>query len=105
MISICFFSKTIDNRCQLNHLYREHSRFSTVFNHDKDSMPRVWTGKEDIRAITKEAQREVIFQSHATTKVYIDHPGCYILNRKIYSFAVFAASVHYGCSTFRRGNG
>ncbi|EXB75127.1 Protein ROOT HAIR DEFECTIVE 3-2-like protein [Morus notabilis] len=31
-------------------------RFSTVFNHDYDSMPRVWTGKEDIRAITKEAR-------------------------------------------------
>ncbi|KAL0363715.1 UNVERIFIED_CONTAM: protein ROOT HAIR defective [Sesamum calycinum] len=34
------------------------TRFSTVFNHDKDSMPRVWTGKEDIRAITKEARCE-----------------------------------------------
>ncbi|XP_068649719.1 protein ROOT HAIR DEFECTIVE 3-like [Aristolochia californica] len=31
-------------------------RFSTVFSHDKDSMPRVWTGKEDIRAITKDAR-------------------------------------------------
>ncbi|XP_038982208.1 protein ROOT HAIR DEFECTIVE 3-like [Phoenix dactylifera] len=31
-------------------------RFSTVFSHDKDSMPRVWTGKEDIRKITKEAR-------------------------------------------------
>ncbi|XP_078172193.1 protein ROOT HAIR DEFECTIVE 3 homolog 2-like [Carex rostrata] len=31
-------------------------RFSTVFSHDKDSMPRVWTGKENIRAITKEAR-------------------------------------------------
>ncbi|KAJ3697494.1 hypothetical protein LUZ61_001199 [Rhynchospora tenuis] len=31
-------------------------RFATVFSHDKDSMPRVWTGKEDIRAITKEAR-------------------------------------------------
>ncbi|KAJ4755860.1 hypothetical protein LUZ62_090265 [Rhynchospora pubera] len=31
-------------------------RFATVFSHDKDSMPRVWTGREDIRAITKEAR-------------------------------------------------
>ncbi|KAJ7969261.1 Protein ROOT HAIR DEFECTIVE 3-like [Quillaja saponaria] len=31
-------------------------RFSTVFNHDSDSLPRVWTGKEDIRAITKDAR-------------------------------------------------
>ncbi|XP_059445431.1 protein ROOT HAIR DEFECTIVE 3 homolog 2 isoform X2 [Corylus avellana] len=31
-------------------------RFSTVFNHDNDSMPRIWTGKEDIRAITKDAR-------------------------------------------------
>ncbi|KAL0442358.1 UNVERIFIED_CONTAM: protein ROOT HAIR defective [Sesamum latifolium] len=41
-------------------LIRMKDRFSTVFNHDKDSMPRVWTGKEDIRAITKEARCEVI---------------------------------------------
>ncbi|GLJ11016.1 hypothetical protein SUGI_0140450 [Cryptomeria japonica] len=31
-------------------------RFSSVFSHDADSMPRVWTGKEDIRAITKDAR-------------------------------------------------
>lgn len=37
------------------------SRFVTVFNHDKDSLPRVWTGKEDIREITKEARSEVIY--------------------------------------------
>ncbi|KAF5751282.1 putative Protein SEY1 [Tripterygium wilfordii] len=30
--------------------------FSTLFSHDSDSMPRVWTGKEDIRAITKTAR-------------------------------------------------
>ncbi|KAI8524674.1 hypothetical protein RHMOL_Rhmol13G0166300 [Rhododendron molle] len=33
-------------------------RFSSVFNHDKDSMPRVWTGKEDIRTITQDARSE-----------------------------------------------
>ncbi|AQL03778.1 Protein ROOT HAIR DEFECTIVE 3 homolog 2 [Zea mays] len=31
-------------------------RFTTVFSHDKDSNPRVWTGKEDVRAIAKEAR-------------------------------------------------
>lgn len=37
-------------------LIRMKDRFSAVFNHDDDSMPRVWTGKEDIRAITKDAR-------------------------------------------------
>ncbi|KAE9594819.1 hypothetical protein Lal_00013300 [Lupinus albus] len=31
-------------------------KFSTVFNHDNESLPRVWTGKEDIRAITRDAR-------------------------------------------------
>ncbi|KAK4491519.1 hypothetical protein RD792_002270 [Penstemon davidsonii] len=39
-------------------LIRMKDRFANVFNHDKDSMPRVWTGKEDIKAITKEARSE-----------------------------------------------
>jgi hypothetical protein len=30
-----------------------------LFSHDSDSMPRVWTGKEDIRAITKTARSAV----------------------------------------------
>ncbi|MBA0598226.1 hypothetical protein Gorai_007999, partial [Gossypium raimondii] len=30
--------------------------FSAVFSHDNDSMPRVWTGKEDIKTITKGAR-------------------------------------------------
>ncbi|XP_059624938.1 protein ROOT HAIR DEFECTIVE 3 homolog 2-like [Cornus florida] len=37
-------------------LIRMKDRFSTVLNHDADSMPRVWTEKEDIRAITKDAR-------------------------------------------------
>ncbi|PPD79205.1 hypothetical protein GOBAR_DD23872 [Gossypium barbadense] len=36
-------------------LIRMKDRFSTLFNHDSESMPRVWTGKEDIRSITKTA--------------------------------------------------
>ncbi|KAG1334021.1 Protein ROOT HAIR DEFECTIVE 3 [Cocos nucifera] len=31
-------------------------RFSSIFSRDKNSMPRVWTGKEDTRTITKEAR-------------------------------------------------
>ncbi|XP_010262124.1 PREDICTED: protein ROOT HAIR DEFECTIVE 3-like [Nelumbo nucifera] len=37
-------------------LIRMKDRFSTLFSRDSDSMPRVWTGKEDIRAITKAAR-------------------------------------------------
>ncbi|QCD77264.1 hypothetical protein DEO72_LG1g886 [Vigna unguiculata] len=37
-------------------LIRMKDRFSTVFNHDNDSLPRIWTGKEDIRAITRDAR-------------------------------------------------
>nr|CAB3466434.1 unnamed protein product [Digitaria exilis] len=32
------------------------ARFITVFSHDKDSIPRVWTGKEDVHAIAKDAR-------------------------------------------------
>ncbi|XP_075492309.1 protein ROOT HAIR DEFECTIVE 3-like isoform X1 [Primulina tabacum] len=37
-------------------LIRMKDRFLTLFSQDSDSMPRVWTGKEDIRAITKTAR-------------------------------------------------
>ncbi|KAF8011591.1 hypothetical protein BT93_J2009 [Corymbia citriodora subsp. variegata] len=37
-------------------LLRMKDRFTTLFYHDADSMPRVWTRKEDIRAITKLAR-------------------------------------------------
>ncbi|KAF9589857.1 hypothetical protein IFM89_028792 [Coptis chinensis] len=37
-------------------LTRMKDRFSAVFSRDNDSMPRVWTGKEDIRKITKDAR-------------------------------------------------
>ncbi|KAJ0971357.1 hypothetical protein J5N97_019316 [Dioscorea zingiberensis] len=37
-------------------LSRMKDRFTTLFSRDSDSMPRVWTGKEDIRAITKTAR-------------------------------------------------
>ncbi|KAH9327243.1 hypothetical protein KI387_007421, partial [Taxus chinensis] len=37
-------------------LIRMKERFSNAFSQDAESMPRVWTGKEDIRAITKDAR-------------------------------------------------
>ncbi|KAK1375943.1 Protein ROOT HAIR DEFECTIVE 3-like [Heracleum sosnowskyi] len=37
-------------------MIRMKDRFTTLFSQDSDSMPRVWTGKEDIRAITKTAR-------------------------------------------------
>lgn len=37
-------------------LIRMKDRFTTLFSHDADSMPRVWTGKEDIKSITKFAR-------------------------------------------------
>ncbi|XP_077210333.1 protein ROOT HAIR DEFECTIVE 3-like [Tasmannia lanceolata] len=37
-------------------LTRMKDRFSVVFSRDNKSMPRVWTGKEDIIAITKDAR-------------------------------------------------
>ncbi|KAJ4717874.1 Protein ROOT HAIR DEFECTIVE 3-like [Melia azedarach] len=37
-------------------LMRMKDRFTSLFSHDSDSMPRVWTGNEDIRAITKMAR-------------------------------------------------
>ncbi|XP_074301810.1 protein ROOT HAIR DEFECTIVE 3-like isoform X1 [Silene latifolia] len=39
-------------------LIRMKDRFTTLFSHDSDSMPRVWTGKEDLKAITKFARSE-----------------------------------------------
>nr|XP_043622361.1 protein ROOT HAIR DEFECTIVE 3-like [Erigeron canadensis] len=37
-------------------LHNMKERFTTIFNHDNDLMPRVWTGKEDIRTINKTAR-------------------------------------------------
>ncbi|KAJ8548983.1 hypothetical protein K7X08_032346 [Anisodus acutangulus] len=39
-------------------LMRMKDRFNTVFSHDSDSIPRLWTGKEDIKSITMEARSE-----------------------------------------------
>ncbi|PKA58289.1 Protein root hair defective 3 like 2 [Apostasia shenzhenica] len=41
-------------------LIRMKDRFYTIFNHDKDLMPRVWTGKEDIKMIAKDAREAAL---------------------------------------------
>ncbi|TQD84483.1 hypothetical protein C1H46_029963 [Malus baccata] len=54
-------------------------RFAVVFNYDSDSMPRVWTGNEDIRSITKDAQT-------ASVIVFISFNQSCISNKWILSF-------------------
>ncbi|XP_072992138.1 protein ROOT HAIR DEFECTIVE 3 homolog 2-like isoform X2 [Typha latifolia] len=47
-------------------------RFSTVFSHDKDAMPRVWTGNEDIRTITKDARTAALELLSVFSAVHLD---------------------------------
>ncbi|KAF5472111.1 hypothetical protein F2P56_008851 [Juglans regia] len=53
-------------------LIRMKDRFSTVFNHDNDSLPRVWTGKEDIRTITKDARSAALMLLSVMAAVRLD---------------------------------
>ncbi|URD87702.1 GTP-binding protein that may be involved in cell development (By similarity) [Musa troglodytarum] len=60
-VELLFDSAAEDIWASIRELYRHEtenamSGFSTVFSHDKNSMPRVWTGKEDVRKITEEAR-------------------------------------------------
>ncbi|KAI5079493.1 hypothetical protein GOP47_0004972 [Adiantum capillus-veneris] len=41
-------------------LLRMKERFTTVFSHGPDSMPRVWTGKEDMKAIIWDARMSAV---------------------------------------------
>eukprot|EP00250_Pteridium_aquilinum_P020465 c24824_g2_i2 orf=433-2931(-) len=41
-------------------LIRMKDRFTSVFSHGPDSMPRVWTGKEDMKAIIRDAHMSAI---------------------------------------------
>ncbi|KAK1315327.1 hypothetical protein QJS10_CPA06g01625 [Acorus calamus] len=47
-------------------------RFSTVFSHENDSMPRVWTGNENIRAITKDARAAALKVLSALAAIRLD---------------------------------
>ncbi|XP_050145057.1 protein ROOT HAIR DEFECTIVE 3 homolog 2-like [Malus sylvestris] len=46
----------LDNETVVKIMIHMKDRFAVVFNYDSDSMPRVWTGNEDIRSITKDAR-------------------------------------------------
>eukprot|EP00250_Pteridium_aquilinum_P020464 c24824_g1_i1 orf=337-2970(-) len=41
-------------------LVRMKERFTTIFSHGPDSMPRTWTGKEDMKAIIRDARMSSI---------------------------------------------
>ncbi|URD87803.1 GTP-binding protein that may be involved in cell development (By similarity) [Musa troglodytarum] len=53
-------------------LIRMKDRFSTLFSHDVDSMPRIWTGKEDIKAITKTARSASLKLMSVMTVIRLD---------------------------------
>ena len=84
-------------------------RFSILFSHDSDSMPRVWTGNEDIRAITKTARSSVrhclrlVFVSFfpiIITSLYL----CFLFLLYISFICLYAVvpedTICYGCFTF-----
>ncbi|CAK9182102.1 unnamed protein product [Ilex paraguariensis] len=53
-------------------LIRMKDRFATVFNHDNDSLPRVWTGKEDIRMITRGARSASLMHMTVMAAIRLD---------------------------------
>ncbi|CAA3011586.1 ROOT HAIR DEFECTIVE 3-like [Olea europaea subsp. europaea] len=55
-------------------------RLSTLFSHDSDSMPRVWTGKEDIRAITKTARSSSLKLLSVMSAIRLDDDADTIVN-------------------------
>lgn len=56
-------------------LMRMKERFTTMFSHDSDSMPRVWTGKEDILAITKTARSSSLKLLSVMAAIRLDDDG------------------------------
>ncbi|KAM0932498.1 putative P-loop containing nucleoside triphosphate hydrolase [Dioscorea sansibarensis] len=89
-------------------LIRMKDRFSTLFSRDSDSMPRVWTGKEDIRAITKTARTASLKLMSVMAAIrldddkdnientlslaLVDNPNPNATNRSIQSFDPLASS-------------
>ncbi|KAJ1420304.1 RHD3/Sey1 [Sesbania bispinosa] len=53
-------------------LIRMKDRFTMLFSHDSDSMPRIWSGKEDIRAITKTARSASLKLLSVMTAIRLD---------------------------------
>lgn len=56
-------------------LIRMKDRFSMLFSRDADSMPRVWTGKEDIKAITKTARSASMKLLSTMAAIRLDEDG------------------------------
>lgn len=67
-------------------LIRMKDRFSTVFSHDNDFMPRVWTGKEDIKAITKDARAAALKTLSVLAAIRLDEKTDHIENVLYSSF-------------------
>ncbi|CAL9203938.1 unnamed protein product [Musa hybrid cultivar] len=77
-------------------LIRMKDRFSTLLSHDADSMPRVWTGKEDIKAITKTARSASLKLMSVMTVIRLDDKNDKIENAL--SFSLMDASDSGGSS-------
>ncbi|KAG8051567.1 hypothetical protein GUJ93_ZPchr0001g31214 [Zizania palustris] len=71
-------SKTKEEAARV--LIRMKDRFSTLFSHDADSIPRVWTGKEDIKAITKTARSASMKLLSTMAAIRLDEDGDNIEN-------------------------
>uniref|UniRef100_A0ACD5VXX5 Uncharacterized protein n=1 Tax=Avena sativa TaxID=4498 RepID=A0ACD5VXX5_AVESA len=56
-------------------LIRMKDRFTMLFSRDADSMPRVWTGKEDIKAITKTARSASMKLLSTMAAIRLDEDG------------------------------
>jgi hypothetical protein len=56
-------------------LIRMKDRFSMLFSRDADSMPRVWTGKEDIKSITKTARSASMKLLSTMAAIRLDEDG------------------------------
>ncbi|CAK7336936.1 unnamed protein product [Dovyalis caffra] len=74
-------------------LIRMKDRFAMVFNHDNDSMPRVWTGKEDIRTITKDARSASLKILSTLAAIRLDEKSDNIENILLSSLSDGAVSV------------
>ncbi|KAJ6294430.1 hypothetical protein OIU76_022494 [Salix suchowensis] len=76
-------------------LIRMKDRFTMIFNHDNDSMPRVWTGKEDIRAITKDARSASLKILSTLAAIRLDEKSDNIENVLFSSLSDGTVSVPY----------
>ncbi|XVF87054.1 hypothetical protein PTKIN_Ptkin18bG0089700 [Pterospermum kingtungense] len=81
-------------------LIRMKDRFSTVFSHDNDSMPRVWTGKEDVKIIAKNARAESLRLLSVLAAIRLDEKPDKIENVLFSSLMEGTPSI--ACSQYKR---